>query len=86
MTTSNNCLFCPKPEKKTKWYAETDTAILLEKLGGGPIVVLKRHTTEPTDEEIQHCHDLAQDEFGEHSFTVLMNHVRSHWHAHVRPE
>ena len=55
----------------------------MEKLGGGPMVVLKRHTTEPTDEEVQHCHELAQEEFGDHSFTVHMGIVTSHWHAHI---
>lgn len=85
MTTTSNtdCAFCPKPEKRTKWYEETENAILMEKLGGGPMVVLKRHTTEPTSEELEHCKELASRYFDDPEFRVLMNVVTEHWHGHV---
>ena len=82
-TTSSDCLFCPTPEKKTHWYEETDKAILMEKFGGGPMVVLKRHTTDPTENELHHCKELASRHFDEPEFRVLMNHVENHWHAHL---
>lgn len=80
---SNECAFCPV-EKKTEWHDETDRAILMEKLGGGPMVVLKRHTDNPTVEEVEHCRELAETYFNEEvQLKVLMNVVRNHWHAHV---
>ena len=83
MATSSDCLFCPKPEKRTKWYEQTDEAILMEKLGGGPMVVLKRHTTDPTENELKHCKELASRHFDDPEFRVHMAIVEEHWHAHV---
>ena len=85
MTTTSkvDCAFCPKPEKRTEWYEETDEAILMEKLGGGPMVVLKRHTTDPTKDELDHCKELASRHFENPEFRVLMAVVTDHWHAHV---
>lgn len=83
MSNSEECIFCPV-EKKTHWYEESKHAIFCEKPHGGPLVILKRHTTEPTEKELKHCHDLVRDYVGDHDFRVLMTHVPNHWHAHVQ--
>ena len=55
----------------------------MEKLGGGPMVVLKRHTTNPTEDELKHCKELASRHFDDPEFRVHMAIVEEHWHAHV---
>lgn len=81
--SQDECAFCPRPAMKTHWYEETDTAILMNNFAGRPMVVLKRHTTEPTDKEREHCMELAETYFVEPSFRVMMNVVTDHWHAHI---
>lgn len=73
-------------EKKTEWYKETDNFVVAEKLTGGPFVVVKNHTEEPSDEVIDSAHDVVSDVFGEHRFRILMNIVEDHWHAHIVQE
>lgn len=71
-------------DKQTEWYKETDDVVVADTLGGTPFVVLKRHTIDPTDEELEAAHTAVEDVFGEHEFLVLMNVVEDHWHAHIR--
>jgi len=81
--TETPCLFCPEPARITEWHYTDDTCLVIDKPSGDPMVVLRRHAVEPTDEELQHMHDVVRDVFGEHEFTVLMNHVTEHFHAHI---
>lgn len=80
---SNDCLFCPKPEKRTEWYYEDEQVIVCEKPQGGPMLVLKRHTDSPTDTERAYVSGVLNVLFGEHEVTVLMAHVEEHWHCHI---
>ena len=84
---SSDCAFCPKPDKLTRWYEESDRAIVMNNFHGEPMVVLKRHTETPTDEELQHCRELVSNHFSDDcEFRVLMNIVEEHWHAHIVEE
>lgn len=77
------CKFCPKPEKKTKWFHEDSTCLIINKPSGEPMVVLKRHTTEPTQDEMEHMKEKVTKLCGNHDFRVLLAHVPNHWHAHI---
>ncbi|AGM11444.1 hypothetical protein M199_gp222 [Halogranum tailed virus 1] len=77
------CAFCPKPDKKTRWFHEDDTCLLINKPNGEPMVVLKRHTTEPTDEEREHIKEIVSAICGEHTLREIMAHVPNHYHVHV---
>lgn len=81
----DDCLLC-EMEKKTEWYLETKGWVVAEKLGGGPFVVSKEHTTELTDgqwEEMERIVGLVFDEF---ELVVRMNLVKDHFHAHIVTE
>lgn len=78
-----SCLFCPKPEKKTRWFHEDSVCLIINKPTGEPMVVLKRHTTEPTDEEMEHMENVVSAICGDHDLRVLLAHVPNHWHAHI---
>lgn len=78
-----DCDFCPI-EKKTEWYYEDDQIVICDTFGGTPMVVLRRHTTEPTDEEMDYIDEKVTDVFGEHERYVMMNVVTDHYHAHIR--
>jgi hypothetical protein len=80
----DECLFCPKPEQLTTWYHEDDTCIVLDNITGGYLVVLKRHTTNPTDEEYELMSRVVTDLFGDHELFVSLAHVKHHWHGHIK--
>lgn len=82
---SDNCLFCPKPEKQTTWWYEDDVCLAIENISGGsPLMILKRHTTEPTEDEIAHIEAVMQKLFDTQDYDVIMAHVKNHWHCHPR--
>lgn len=76
------CILC-EMEKLTKWYKETDDFLVAEKLSGGPFIVIKEHKEEINEDELDDAHNLVSDLFGKHEFTVRMNLVEDHWHAHI---
>lgn len=80
-----DCLFCPKPDKQTKWWHEDEVCLLINKPSGEPMVVLKRHTTEPTATEMAYMKGVAQSVCGDHEMDVVLGHVKNHWHGHIRP-
>lgn len=78
-----SCLFCPKPEKKTRWFHEDDTCLIINKPTGEPMAVLNRHTTEPTDEEMEHIREVVSSICGDHELQEIMAHVPNHFHLHI---
>jgi len=78
------CLFCPTPEKLTSWYHEDDLCIVLDNITGGYLVILKRHTVSPTEEEIDHIDRVVSELFGDHEIFVSLAHVKYHWHGHIK--
>jgi len=79
----HDCMLCDM-EKKTEWYIETPTFVVAEKLGGGPFIVAKRHTTDLTDAEWWRARHLAGLVFdGDIELDVRMGMVPDHWHAHI---
>lgn len=47
------------------------------------MVVLKRHTTEPTDKETAHIERLVSRICGDHELQEIMAHVPNHYHLHI---
>jgi len=47
------------------------------------MLVLKRHTTEPTEKEMTHMREVASDYCGAHDIQVILDHVPNHWHGHL---
>ncbi len=81
--TNSDCLFCPSPEKITEWWYEDDTCLVIDKPDGDPMVVLKRHTKNPTESEYEHINESVNQLFGSHERFVHMGHVPEHFHAHI---
>lgn len=78
----SDCAFCPM-EKRTDWWYEDDDCIIANKPTGEPMAVLKEHTTDPTDEQLEHLHNCVEELCGGHSFQIIMDHVPNHFHAHI---
>jgi len=78
------CLFCPKPEQLTRWYHEDEQCIVLDNITGGYLVVLKRHTVHPTDDELTHIEKIVTELFGDHQIFTSLAHVKHHWHGHIK--
>lgn len=87
MTWSNvqsDCLLC-EMDKRTHWYKETDNFVVAEKLGGGPFIVVKHHTSEIHDSKKEAARAVAEDVFPDTDFEidVRMGLVEDHWHGHL---
>lgn len=80
---NENCLFCPKPAKRTTWWHEDDVMLLINKPSGEPMVVLKEHGRLPTGEEQRHIRQTVADIVGNHEHQVLMAQVENHYHEHI---
>jgi hypothetical protein len=87
----DDCQLCDM-EQLTEWYYEDDEVVVAEKPHGGVMIVLKRHTKEPTEAEHAYMKGLLNGLFGKgHETKVIMAHVEDHFHAHIvdydrRPE
>lgn len=70
-------------EHKTVWYYQDEDVVVCEKPQGGKMIVLKRHTDEPTEAEHAYMKGVLNSLFGEHETKIMMNHVEDHFHAHI---
>lgn len=80
---NQNCLFCPKPDKRTTWWHEDDVMLLINKPSGEPMVVLKAHGRGPTNDEQKHIRQIVADIVGNHEYRVIMDVVKNHHHQHI---
>lgn len=78
-----DCLFCPKPEKRTEWHHVDDTCLVIDKPSGEPMIVLDRHDDQPSVDEAKHMDGVLNHLFDEFDVEILMNHVENHWHGHI---
>lgn len=78
----HDCPLC-EMEKKTEWYFETKDWVIAEKLGGGPMIVSKRHESYISDEKWQEMERMVGYVFDDFEIRVQMNIVEDHWHGHI---
>ena len=72
-------------ERCTRWYRETKYFAVLDcRTCGTPMVVLKRHALELTDEE-QVDLDTILLEWPDMKLRGTMRKVTDHWHEHLVP-
>jgi len=87
---NEECPLC-NLEKLTTWYEETDTYILCDCLTCNvPMVVLVRHSKEPTTEErrvaLNALIKLANKKYGDGQWYPRgMRQIPDHWHLHAVP-
>lgn len=78
-----NCDLC-NLEKKTKWYYEDEKIVICDcttcKI---PMVVLRKHTMKPTENDIEHICSIARKLFGDVMFRVDQRRIRDHLHWHL---
>lgn len=81
-----DCPLCRLYEKReiiTKLHYEDDLCIVVDcSTHGVPMIVLKRHTAFPTQEELAHLKKIALKLFPEKSFRPPQS-IRDHWHWHA---
>lgn len=79
----DDCPLCEMAEE-THWYHEDRKVVIADALSTDePFVVLKSHTTDPTDFDLGYAEGVSEYLFGECDFSVKMNVVDDHWHAHI---
>ena len=78
----DDCMLC-EMEKRTEWHIETPRFVVAEKLGGGPFIVSKEHTTELSEEGWTAAKRLVSLLYDDFELVVKMNLVEDHWHAHI---
>jgi len=82
-----NCELCRLYENReivTRLYHEDDVCIVINcKVHNVPILVLKRHTAFPTQEELSHLKKIALKLFPEMHFRDSSSgSIRDHFHLH----
>jgi Zn ribbon nucleic-acid-binding protein len=79
-----SCPLC-KAEKLTWWYYEDSLCWIADcKTCGVPLAVLKRHTTQPTPEEVEHMVQIAKKLFPGKRIDFTMKSILGHFHFHTR--
>lgn len=79
-----SCPLCAR-EPKTRHYYEDDVLWVVECLTCRvPMVVIKRHSPDPTPEEYEYAKRLGFRLFPERSFDDRPRSIPGHWHAHLR--
>jgi len=79
------CPFCEPIEHKTRWYYEDELIAVFDcVVHKQPMIVLKRHTSKPTAEEMAYMRRKAKELFGEKvRFRGYMGSIKSHFHDHL---
>lgn len=77
-----NCPLC-KAEKLTKWYYEDDIIYICDCLShpDKKLIVLKRHTPTPTEEEYNHMISIAKKLFPDKKWREPAS-IKDHYHLH----
>jgi len=76
------CRLC-QGEVITKFYYEDEVCIVVDcKVHKVPIIVLKRHSPQPTPEEDKHMRDVAERLFPRKKFRYGGRSIKDHYHMH----
>lgn len=85
-----SCDLC-EAARFTHWYSEDDICWVADcEVCSVPMVVWKRHGTEPGADDLQHMLDRLREagavRFGDEPFELdqVMRQIPDHWHAHAR--
>lgn len=88
--SSDTCELC-EAARFTHWYFEDETCWIADcEVCAVPMVVWKKHGTEPSDAEVEHMHAqlmaAGHTRFGDEAFELdgIMRTIPDHWHAHAR--
>ena len=74
-------------EHKTRWYHADDKIIICDcSTCNIPMVVLRRHTMKPTEEEVEHIRSVSKRLFGDVVFRVNQRRIPDHLHWHLLPK
>lgn len=78
-----SCELC-RLEKITNWFYEDDIcAFLICKTCRIPMMVLKRHTMNPTEKEINHIQDMKDRLFPDYKWRKNQRKIPDHLHWHL---
>jgi len=80
----SGCELC-KRERLTQWFHEDDICwVAICKTCGVPMIVLKRHTMEPTEEELRHLEEVVRRLFGDTArVRKTQRKIPDHLHWHI---
>ena len=73
-------------EKKTKWHYESEKIVICNCMTcKTPMVLLKRHTMSPTQEELDEIKKACDEWFGEgeYKFRIEQRRIPDHMHWHL---
>lgn len=71
-------------DRVTKVYFEDEKVIVVDcKTCGVPMIVLKRHTVYPTQEEVEHLKSVALKLFPNRRFRAEPRSIKEHFHWHA---
>lgn len=78
-------------ERLTRWYHEDDVCWVADcELCDVPMVVWRRHGTDPSPEDVAHMTAMleraAAERFPESYVDAVRRNIPDHWHAHARPK
>ncbi len=78
-------------ERLTHWYHEDDVCWVAEcELCDVPMVVWRRHGTEPPADDVRHMTAMleraAGERFSDFYVDAIRRNIPDHWHAHGRPK
>ena len=82
----SNCPLC-RAEHLTPWIWEDEVCWICycATHTETPMIVLKRHSAEPTPEEMEHIKAVKNKLFPELRFRGHMQSLPDHWHEHLVP-
>lgn len=87
--SDDHCDLCVL-ERCTRWYWESKYFVVLDcRTCGVPMVVLKRHSLDLTEDEQVELDSIAQEmpdlQMGNFTFRGTMRKIPDHWHQHLVP-
>ena len=83
------CDLC-QAARLTRWYHEDPTCWVADcEICDVPMVVWRRHGTEPPAADLAHMTAVlgrvAGERFGDYLLDTVRRNIPDHWHAHARP-